>query len=448
MTLFWLGTVLVLLCAVFALIFPFIRTSKVEGQLACSADAETAQKRGHENVQNFQERLIEMQRELEAGALTQADFLKIKAEMEWVLYDDAFSTSGTSPRVSNSQTNTLPKALLAGVVVMLIALSYGLYFKLGAYSDVVDFAQSGPSSHAQGADPQIEQAVNNRDMDALVVQLHAKLQTMPDNLEGWMLLSKSALNIGRYDLAEEGYRRVIALVEKEGKSTAPFYGLLAQTLYFQAQGTISSKVQQALDSAFAGNPDEVNSLALLAMNHFESGNFDASIQYWQRILAADPQHPSRTMIEQGIEQARARLGQPVAANEPVAAKEIGSSESAQTEPVAPASVQVRVALASGAAQGISPDTTVFIFARAPSGPPMPVAASRHTLRELPLTLTLSDANAMGPMAKLSQFEQVNLVARISTSGQPTAQPGDWEGIVEGVRVGQTGLVELVISQQR
>ena len=446
MTLFWLSAVIVLSCAALALLFPFIRTSNAETLLAPSAASEAQQKRARENVQNFQEKLTEMQRELEAGALTPEDFQKIKSEMERVLYDDAFG--GQSSAQKNAST-ALPKALLLGALLVLVAASFGVYFKIGAYDRVADVQASGPGSapHAQGTDPQIEQAVANRDMDALVAQLHTKLQTMPDNLEGWMLLAKSALNIGRYDLAEEAYRRVITLVEKEGKSTAPFYGLLAQALYFQAQGTISPKVRQALDAAFAINAEEVNSLALLAMNHFEAGNFEAAIQYWQRILTADPQHPSRAMIEEGIAQARTRLGQPVVSGE-TADKADKEKVAAPTELAAQAAIQVRVTLANGAAQDVSPETTVFIFARAPSGPPMPVAASRHTLSELPLTLTLSDANAMGPMAKLSQFERVNLVARISTSGQPTAQPGDWEGIVEGVQVGQNELVELVISQQR
>lgn len=439
MTLFWLSSVIVLCCAVLALLFPFVRASKAPVAQITPVDAETARKRAEENVQNFQERLIEMQRELEAGALTPEDFQKIKAEMEQVLYDDAFATPAPT---GQKHSTALPKALLGVLVLALIGLSYSLYFRIGAYDRVVDMQTAGPAatSPMHGADPALEQAVANRDMAALVDQLHTKLQTMPDNLDGWMLLARSALNIGRYDLAEAGYRRVITLVEREGKPTAPFHGLLAQTLYFKNPGALTPDVQQALDSALALDSEEVNSLALLAMHHFELGQFETAIQYWQRILKADPQHPSREMIEQGIAQAQAQLGQPVASSA------MTPNETVQTESVAQAAVQVRVSLADGTAQSLSPDTTVFIFARAPSGPPMPVAASRHTLSELPLTLTLSDANAMGPMAKLSQFERVDLVARISLSGQPTAQPGDLEASAKDIRVGQSELVELVISQ--
>ncbi len=439
MTLFWLSSVIVLCGAVLALLFPFFRASKAPVAQITAVDAETARKRAEENVKNFQERLTELQRELDAGALTPEDFQTIKTEMEQVLYDDAFSLP---PQSGHQVSTALPKVLLGGLVLALIGLSYGLYFRIGAYDKVVDMQTAGtvatPAMH--GADPALEKAVANRDMSALVEQLHTKLQAMPDNLEGWMLLARSAMNIARYDLAEAGYRQVITLVEREGKPTAPFHGLLAQTLYFKNPGAITPDVQQALDKALALDSEEVNSLALLAMHNFELGQFEEAIQYWHRILKADPQHPSREMIEQGIAQAQAQLGQSGASSV------ITSNEPAQTEPVTQAMVQVRVSLADGAAQGLSPDTTLFIFARAPSGPPMPVAASRHTLSELPLTLTLSDANAMGPMAKLSQFERVDLVARISLSGQPTAQPGDLEASAKDIRVGQSEVVELVIRQ--
>ena len=78
--------------------------------------------------------------------------------------------------------------------------------------------------------------------------------------------------------------------------------------------------------------------------------------------------------------------------------------------------------------------TLFIVARDGEGKLPPLAVVRTTADKLPLTLTLSDDNAMAPMARLSMAERVTLVARISASGQPTAQPGDLEGKLENVIV--------------
>ena len=82
-------------------------------------------------------------------------------------------------------------------------------------------------------------------------------------------------------------------------------------------------------------------------------------------------------------------------------------------------------LAAALKDKVKPDDTVFIFARASNGPPMPLAAKRVTVAQLPIEVELSDADAMMPQMKLSQFAEVQLVARVSRAGQPTQ--GEWIG---------------------
>lgn len=93
-------------------------------------------------------------------------------------------------------------------------------------------------------------------------------------------------------------------------------------------------------------------------------------------------------------------------------------------PVA-ARLTVRVELAAALKDKVKPDDTVFIFARASNGPPMPLAAKRVTVAQLPIEVELSDADAMMPQMKLSDFTEVQLVARVSRTGQPTH--GEWIG---------------------
>ena len=74
-----------------------------------------------------------------------------------------------------------------------------------------------------------------------------------------------------------------------------------------------------------------------------------------------------------------------------------------------------------------PDDTVFVFARAVGGPPMPLAVARFPASELPREVELNDEMAMTPELKLSNFQKVLVVARVSRGGTPSAQPGDLEG---------------------
>ena len=77
-------------------------------------------------------------------------------------------------------------------------------------------------------------------------------------------------------------------------------------------------------------------------------------------------------------------------------------------------------------------TAVFVYARAMQGPPMPLAVKRLQLKDLPLTLSLGDADAMMPSMKLSSYDQVVVGARVSFSGNPVGQSGDFFTELESV----------------
>jgi cytochrome c-type biogenesis protein CcmH len=76
----------------------------------------------------------------------------------------------------------------------------------------------------------------------------------------------------------------------------------------------------------------------------------------------------------------------------------------------------------------APDDSVFVFARASEGPPMPLAVVRRQVRDLPLDVTLDDSMAMMAGRKISSFERIVIGARISKSGKPTPSPGDLQGL--------------------
>ncbi len=443
MMLFILGALVLTALALFSVFLPFIReTKKASSAAAVPALDEENRARAQENVRLHQERLAELQQDLQRGSITNEDFERLKSEAEVALYEDAFAVSEGASEANASVASgaKLPKSLLLGLSLFLLLASGLIYDQVGAFSEAQAFVEQGLTPKELAAQhrerQRMEQAVANRDMDTLVKQLYEKLQANPENIEGWLLLGRSAMSTGNFELAEEAYLKVIELAQAEDENPAPFYGLLAQTRYYAAGEKILARVQEAIDQALLYNPDEVNVLALLAMHAFSQADYAQALARWQRILEVVPEHPSRGNIEQGIAEAQKRLGVAGAAPEKVA-----------PEPVSGPEVRVSVKLAPELQGRLAPQTPVFIFARAVSGPPMPVAASRHTVAELPLQITLSDATAMGPMAKISQFEAVDVVARVSLSGQPVAQAGDWEGEVANVKVGQAQTVEVLIARE-
>ena len=89
-----------------------------------------------------------------------------------------------------------------------------------------------------------------------------------------------------------------------------------------------------------------------------------------------------------------------------------------------AAVHVSVALAPGVA--VAPPARIFVIARQPNGPPMPIAVRALDPQALPQQLVLTDRDAMQPSRVLSMFDRVEVVARLSRSGNPIRQPGDLE----------------------
>jgi cytochrome c-type biogenesis protein CcmH len=105
----------------------------------------------------------------------------------------------------------------------------------------------------------------------------------------------------------------------------------------------------------------------------------------------------------------------------VAAPTAAPTETAVTDGAA---IVVEVALAPSLMEQASPTDTLFVLARAESGPPMPLAVARQQVSDLPIKVTLTDAMAMMPAMRLSSFPRVKVSARISKSGQAASKPGD------------------------
>lgn len=90
------------------------------------------------------------------------------------------------------------------------------------------------------------------------------------------------------------------------------------------------------------------------------------------------------------------------------------------------------------AERVSPEDTVFIFARRPQGPPMPLAILRLQVSDLPYDFQLDDSHAMTDVT-LSTTDSAVVVARVSRTGQAMPVSGDLEGQSGTVATGTQGL---------
>lgn len=375
---FWLAAGLLLLVALSFLLIPVLR-----GRRAQREEDRTAL-----NVALYQERVAELQAQQAEGVLDAAQMDSGRAEAARELLAD---TEGVAaPRVSRLGK---PLPLLAAVLVPVLGL--GLYLHFGAADKVEltrEFAQAPQS------------------MEEMTRRLERAVAAQPDSAEGLYFLGRTYMAQERPADAAKMFERAANLAGRQPE----LLGQWAQAQYFADGKKWSDKIQALTDEALKADPKEVTSLGLLGIAAFEGERYQQAIDYWNRLLAQLPEGDnSRAALQGGIERATERL------------QASGGKVAAAPAAKVAALLKVRVDLASELKGKVQPGDSVFIFARAVSGPPAPLAAKRLTVADLPVTVELGDADAMMPQLKLSNFPEVQLVARISRAGQPTA--GEWVG---------------------
>ena len=393
---FWLAAGLLLLIALSFLLIPVLR-----GRRAQREEDRTAL-----NVALYQERVAELQAQREEGVLTAEQFETGRAEAARELLAD---TEGVAPGRVSSLGKAIP--LLAAVLVPVLGLS--LYLHFGS-SDKVELTR--------------EFSQPPQSLEEMVARLERAAAAQPDSAEGLYFLGRAYMAQNRPAEAARVFERAANLAGRQPE----LLGQWAQAQYFADDKKWSDKIQALTDEALKADPKEVTSLGLLGIAAFEDQRFEQAIGYWQRLMTELPEgDASRAALEGGIAKAREQLQ--------------ASGGKVETAPVAKAmaSIKVSVDLADAVKASALPGDSVFIFARAVSGPPAPLAVKRVTVADLPITVELGDVDAMMPQLKLSNFPEVQLMARISRAGQPTA--GEWVGRSQPLSSSTKELQQLTID---
>ena len=244
-----------------------------------------------------------------------------------------------------------------------------------------------------------------------IAQLEKSLARDPDQTEGWMLLGMAYQREGELAKSRDAYARAARLAPADPDAlteAAQSRALAAPDRRFDAASVAM------LEAALKASPDHQRARWFLGVAQRQAGDNAAAAATWEPLLGV-LQGGTADTLRNEVNAARAAAGLAPLAPPAPAAADAGA-------------LQVKVELAPGFAARVRLDgnAQVFLIARQPGGPPMPVAAERHAVAELPFTTTLDDADSPMPTMKLSQLREVELVARLSASGDAMKQDGDIE----------------------
>ncbi|WP_019397672.1 MULTISPECIES: hypothetical protein [unclassified Pseudoxanthomonas] len=266
-------------------------------------------------------------------------------------------------------------------------------------------------------------------LEDAVAQLAAELERNPAQPEGWVLLGRSQAALGNAAAARDAYARALDYAPDEPDllvDAAEARALAHPQRLFDEQAV--AWLQRARQLV----PGHARAGWFIGVAQRQAGQAAAAARTWEALLPGVDEATARSLRLQ-IDAARADAGLP-----PLDA------------PAAPApgtGLTVKVALDPEYAARAQPDgeAVVFVLARVPGGPPMPVAVERHRVRDLPLEVVLDDRDSPMPTQKLSALQEVEVLARISAAGSASRGEGDVESAPVRVRLPAGEAVELVIG---
>ncbi len=412
MTLFWVYAALLTAVALAILVTPLVRNRTRTGP-AVSREAS--------NLTVFRDQLAELDADLAAGTIGQDQWEAARGDLQRGLLEDA-----AAPAVAAVPAMTRSKAVTIGVAIAVPLIAVLAYLGLGN-PQALDPAKV---STAQGAPHQL----TGEQIESMVARLAERLEANPDDVEGWIMLARTYSAMGRHDEAAKAFAKAETRFPQNAQLLADYADSLAMT---QGQ-TLVGKPEALVQRALKADGNNLKALALAGTVEFEKQNFAKAAEYWKRMLPLLPaDSETGNSVRASIKEAEDKAG---AAPRSVVAIAPAATTGARLS----GTIKLAPALAARAA----PDDTVFVLARPAQGSRMPLAAVRVKVKDLPLAFSFDDSMAMSPEAKLSNFAQVVVAARVSKSGNVMPEAGDLEGVSKPVRPRTAGLSVEIAKEIR
>jgi cytochrome c-type biogenesis protein CcmH len=323
-------------------------------------------------------------------------------------------------------------AMLAAAVLIVALPLYRAEKKLSPTSmiSIVAVAAISGFMYSQIGTPNPDlQTQETASVDDMMTSLAARLQENPDDLDGWKMLGRSYFQMQNYPGAIAAFEKAIQIEASENGSTLADLG---EAILMSDPQTILGRAGQMFENALALEPSNPKALFYSGMAAAQRGNNELAADRWEALLATSPPPNVQEILRQRIAELRGETVQPQApVQTPVEASGDG--------------VIINVSLGASASAAGLPDATVYIIARDPNQPAPPLAAVRRRVSELPAAVSISDADAMIAGRVPSGFAQLEIIARVSLTGQPVAQPGDWFG-QQIIDTAATETVQIIIDQ--
>ena len=286
MTVFLIGSVVLIILAVFIVVRPLLR--KPVGD----SSAETGTDQQALTLQILRDQQTELEQERATGQLSDEAYATAHAELQRRLLDELGNSDkndGNAQTSSAAQTSSrkLAAALIFAIPVMAV-VGYTLW--------------GNPMALRPGAtEPQVQMTPDK--IMQMVNKLAARLKENPNDLDGWLKLAQAYKVMGRYADAAEAYAKAESRVKEDAGLLASY----AETLGMSSEKGLQGKPTALLNAALKLNPKEPNALLLSGAAAMERQDFKAAVSYWEQLLPMiEPGSEIEEVLKDSIERIRSK----------------------------------------------------------------------------------------------------------------------------------------------
>lgn len=259
------------------------------------------------------------------------------------------------------------------------------------------------------------------DTAAGIAPLLSATSEHPDDVQAWLNLGRAYLGIQQWPLARRSFQHADRL--SNGTNAAALSGL-GQTVVFENNGSETEASTELFNRALKLDPHSPQALFYTGVALLHSGDLENARARFVAMRDLGP--PPQIM---------AALDRQIGAID---------DEIARLRPDPATTIHLLVKLAPSLSGKVPPGASLFVFVRAPQGGP-PLAVKRLAAT-FPQHVDLSAADSMIESSRIRPGQHVQVMARISARGAPTAGTGDLIGDVDAV-AGAAAPHELAIDHQ-
>jgi len=208
----------------------------------------------------LKDQLAELERDLAAGTIGRETYEAAQKELKARLLEDAVPEPAPTERASLAP----PLA----IAILLPACAVGLYIWLGAPAAL---------------DPQQRPAEvpNAAQIEGMVERLAKKMESSPDDPQGWLMLARSYRVLGRNADAARAYSKAESAVAADPKLLTDY----AEALALVHEGSLQGKPTELLTRALQLDPKHAPARMLLGAAAFQREDWAAAIGEWEKARA-------------------------------------------------------------------------------------------------------------------------------------------------------------------